>query len=93
MNSDNSTIHAYAINDVHIIVKCPCKKECYKRPYHRHGSSGNLSNRVESRCSHCLVCNYDTIIIDDDTLRCDIGKSGKPLKRSFDKYLFGKYYQ
>ena len=81
-----NAIHAYAINDTHIIVKCLHSKERRKRPYHRHGSCGELHNRVEHRVPHCDKCNYYSIVIDDDTLRCDLGKSGQPLKRSFKKY-------
>jgi hypothetical protein len=77
-------IHAYAINDVHIVIKCPHHK---KKTFHRHGSCGDLHNRTEDRVSHCDQCNYDTIVIDDDTLRCDLGRSGQPLKRSFSKYI------
>lgn len=76
----SKSIHAFAINDVHIIVKCP-----YHR-YHRHGSFGDLSNREESPSCHCDKIEYDNIIIDDDTLRCDLGKSGQILKRSFKLY-------
>lgn len=76
----SNTIHAYAINDVNIVVKCPDGELCF------HGSCGNLANREESRFSHSKNYDYDNIIIDDDTLRCDIGKSGRPLKRSFKLY-------
>ena len=76
----SKNIHAFAVNDVEIILKCPHHK------YHQHGSNGNLSNREESRVSHCDKIDYNNIIIDSDTLRCDIGKSGKPLKRSFKLY-------
>ncbi len=93
MSTTNTTVHAYAINDVHIIVKCPhCSKQRRTSPYHRHGSNGKLYNREESRSSHCSTIRYDTIIIDNDTLRCDLGKSGKPLKRSFKKYLLKMMY-
>ena len=83
MTDIKTTIHAYAINDIHIIIKCPHHK---KTTYHRHGSCGDLYNRTESRGSHCDKCDYDTIVIDDETLRCDLGRSGQPLKRSFKKY-------
>lgn len=81
-----SRVKAFCINDVHIVVKCPNPKKCMKYKFHRHGSCGELHNRIESRCSHCKIINYDEIEINDDTLRCDLGKTGKPLKRSFSKY-------
>lgn len=73
----DKNIHAFAVNDRNIIVKCPHHK------YHTHGSMKNLKNREEGRVSHCDKMDYNNIIIDDDTLRCYIGKTGKPLKRSF----------
>jgi hypothetical protein len=90
----SNKIHAYAINDVHITVKCPhCSNQRRTSSYHRHGSNGKLYNREESRLSHCSTIRYETIVIDNNTLRCDLGKSGKPLKRSFKKYLHDKFYQ
>ena len=80
-------VPAYCVNDTHIIIKCPNPKKCLKSKFHRHGSCGELHNRIESRCSHCSIIDYHEIEINDDTLRCDLGKTGKPLKRSFRKYL------
>ena len=74
------SIHAFAINKRKIIVKCPYHN------YHEHGSAGDLGNREEDRYSDCDKLEYNCIIIDSDTLRCDVNKKGKPLKRSFKFY-------
>tara|TARA_R110000787_G_scaffold56065_1_gene129073 strand:- start:130 stop:393 length:264 start_codon:yes stop_codon:yes gene_type:complete len=84
IKNDIRTIHAFSINNVHITIKCPHHK---KKTFHRHGSCGDISNREEPRCSHCTECNYNNVIIDDQTLRCDLGKRGQPLKRSFQYYI------
>jgi len=48
-------VEATVIDSVHIYVPCPfCKKRRTKR-VHRFGSDNNLSNRVESRGSHCIT--------------------------------------
>ena len=82
-----SRVNAYCINDTHIVIKCPNPKKCLRSKFHYHGSCGELHNRVESRVSHCQIIDYDEIEITNHTLRCDLGKTGKPLKRSFIKYL------
>ena len=77
-------VHAFAIENKHIHVKC---KKC---GMHRYGSNGDYkSNRVEDRNSHCpFNPGNENIVIDDDTLRCDVSSiTGKPLKRSFKYYL------
>ena len=57
-------IIAEYIDDKHIGYFCPICKDRYKKdgtPYknakpimHRHGSNGDVSNRTETRFSHCL---------------------------------------
>ncbi len=84
MSYTKKCIQAFAVNDVHITIKCPHHK---KKTFHRHGSCGDLSNREEDRCSHCDKCDYNTVVINDETLRCDLGRSNQPLKKSFKKYL------
>jgi len=58
-------IHAFAINETHIIVKCPHYKSI------KYGSGGELDNRETHRICNCDRCNYEYIIIDDDTRRID----------------------
>lgn len=70
------------INKNHIIFTCPFCFSRYKKngePYrtatrirHIHGSSGDLSNRIEHRTAHCdkKINNRDfNIHITDDTVR------------------------
>ena len=77
------TVHAYSIDDIHFYVKLP------DGSFTKHGSAGDLKNRIESRCSadHTTKYKYDTIIIDNNTLRCNLSRSFKPIKRSFEKYI------
>ena len=76
------TVHAFAIDDIHICVKLP------DGTINRFGSARNLKNRIEHRgvVDHTTKYEYDTIIIDDDTLRCEVSNSGRPIKKSFKKY-------
>ena len=80
---------AYAIDSYNIWVECNCKKG-----YHTHGSNGDYTtNRAESRCSHgSSECEpYDTIIINNDTLRCTvIGRKKGKWKLSADQFDFRK---
>ena len=79
-NPEDKTVHAYAIDETHIYIKC---KKC---KFHRHGSCGHLLNRKEDRSGHCPYYKYDVVVIDDDTIRGEIGKSRKILKRTLPKY-------
>jgi len=72
-------IHAYAIDMTHIYIKCPMHK---RKTFHLHGSCGNLLNRTEHRCGHCPILKYSEIIIDNDTIRGEIGKNKQILKRN-----------
>tara|TARA_R110000744_G_scaffold97453_4_gene188294 strand:- start:78 stop:353 length:276 start_codon:yes stop_codon:yes gene_type:complete len=74
------------IDNVRFGYECPCcwtKRKKNGQPYktakpiiHTHGSCGNLSNRIESRCPHCDSSNKRwekignfLIVIDDTTER------------------------
>jgi len=79
IDKKNDLVHAYAIDETHIYIKCSkCK-------YHRHGSCGNLLNRNESRSGHCPYFKYYDIQIDDNTYRGSVGRTGRLLKRSRKK--------
>lgn len=69
----DNTVHAYAINDKEILIKCP-----YCR-YHIHGSLGNILDRIEDKVSHCEIVKYNKIIIDKDTMRCSTLKALKKM--------------
>ena len=73
-------IIAEYIDNVHVGYLCPVCKDKYKAdgtPYknakpimHRHGSCGDLTNRTESRFSHCLkIPSAIEIKITDETKR------------------------
>jgi len=79
-NPDQKIVHAFAIDETHIYLKC---KKC---KFHLHGSSGNLLNRKEDRSGHCPYNKYDLIIIDDKTIRGELGKTKRILKRTLPKY-------
>lgn len=75
MNSN--TFVADYVDKVHIAYTCPyCWSRVNKdgRPrknavniQHRHGSCGDLSNRIENRGSHCSFSSNVDIIINDTT--------------------------
>ncbi len=71
-------IHADAIDDVHIVFKCPHHRRI---TYHRHGSEKSLCNRHTHRSSHCEHLEDYYLVIDDDTVRGTI-KNNRILKRS-----------
>jgi hypothetical protein len=69
-------VHALAIDQTNIVYRCP--HNCTAR-YHWHGSEGILKNRVEERCSHCLLDTTKNIqvVIDSLTYRGTIKKTFK----------------
>jgi hypothetical protein len=74
-------VYATKIDKIHIFFNCPhCSKYTFnngrlrKKPYikeHLHGSSGDLSNRIEDRIPHCIEAKTRNFIIHvtDDTIR------------------------
>lgn len=87
--SNTEYIHASSVDDTHIVFKCPCPKKC-RTKFHRHGSEGNLLNRMTHRSSHCK--NYDDyyLVIDGDTLRATQNNNGYVYKKSMK--LYNKIY-
>lgn len=71
-------IHAKAIDDTHIVFKCPHHRRV---TYHRHGSCGDLTNRITHRSSHCEHLGDYHLIIDDETIRGTI-RNNRVLRRS-----------
>ena len=72
MDSQKNLVQAIAI-DYHYIYTLCCNYSC-KVHIHKYGSSENVSNRYESRCSHC-PCDKNknvNIRIDDTTKRCKL---------------------
>ena len=64
---------------INIWVPCDCKAG-----YHIHGSNNNYTlNRTESRCSHCTLNDYNTIVINDDTLRTTVKRRMKTGNRTW----------
>ena len=71
---------AKSIDKTHFTYLCQdCSKFVYKNGnkrlypklvYHRHGSCGDLSNRIENRTLHCenVSGNID-VVINDETIR------------------------
>ena len=69
-------IIAHSIDRTHITYQCPhCSKFQFKNGkqrkhpkivYHRHGSCGDLSNRIEYRQSHCLENPQEVKLIVSD---------------------------
>ena len=75
-------IEAFKIDKTHIYIKCPYCFTKYKKngqPYktaknliHLHGSTGDLTNRIETRSHHSNTCNNNftwNIAITDNTIR------------------------
>jgi len=84
MNNKCPVVKAYAVNPTSIWFKCPFHK---KNSIHHHGSCGDLTNRLEHRCSHCSCKELENgyyVEIDDNTQRAWIGKSNQVLKRDRD---------
>lgn len=79
------TIHADYVDDIHIGFKC---NDYRKVIWHRHGSCGNLLNRLTHRSSHHLDSNKYPhgyyLCIDDDTIRGTF-RNNRLLKRSVKK--------
>jgi hypothetical protein len=70
---ENNYIVADWINHIHFAYTCPdCSFNNNKKKLiqHRHGSSNNISNRIESRSRHCCKTAGDIdIIINESTIR------------------------
>ena len=62
--------HAIAIDNTHFFYLCPYDKKTCPSLVHFHGSGlDSITNRVESRSSHCCVDNNVEVTIDKHTLR------------------------
>ena len=79
-NPEDKTVQAFAVDETHIYIKC---KKC---KFHLHGSCGNLLNRTENRSGHCPYYKYSDVVINNKTIRGELGRSKKILKRSLPKY-------
>ena len=90
LNIKHPVFEAYAVNDQHIYFKCPFHRG---KVVIKHGSEGNLTNRIEHRGTHCN-CNETKkgyyIKITDNTHRAYIGKSQQVLKTGRE-WLENKY--
>lgn len=88
MESLGNSIIAKTIDNVYFTYECsncwtrynkdgePAKTA--KRKIHKHGSEGNLDNRVENRNSHCMKNNKEiNIHITDNTFRKSISEASK----------------
>jgi hypothetical protein len=64
-------VQALAIDYDYIYTLC-CSKYC-KHHIHKYGSAGDLSDRMEYRCSHCRFDRCEIKIrIDETTKRCKV---------------------
>jgi len=72
-------IIAKTIDNIHFTYECPFCWTKYKsngepslrgkRTTHRHGSSGDLKNRIENRITHCIKNNSHVYIHITDATR------------------------
>ena len=82
---DTRLASGWYVDDIHIGFKC---NDYRKVIWHRHGSCGNLLNRLTHRSSHHLDSNKYPhgyyLCIDDDTIRGTF-RNNRLLKRSVKK--------
>lgn len=78
-------VKALAIDNHHFWYKCP--NNCIEQ-YHKHGSNGDLSNRVEDRLSHCFPATNVEIDINHNTFRATILQTFKHKNKILIKPFF-----
>ena len=81
MHKGYPVVEAYVINLTHIIFKCPYHK---KKTYVKHGSCGDLTNRLEHRASDCSCKELEGgyfLEVKQTTPRACLGSVNQILKR------------